>query len=222
MQKITTTALLFFICFGLAAQYKKASFFGKEGRTYGIGSQLYAMGDGKGSPIGFAVTFGRDQDGKQLFFSWDLQVLPSYKFSFATTDENDNPITVSGKTKMHLIYGVNYGYYLLKNDQEERKVKPYVAAGFNIVLLGGAKEANNNNSGYNKKAVADQNFSGGVKGGLGCLFSFAPKFALKLDGGYNYQFNISTDSFSEDIETYSLFTNHPYVSVGIRYRLTKE
>src|SRR3989337_1915385 len=113
MKKTSITALLFFICFGLAAQFKNASFFGKEGRTYGISSKLYAMGDGKGSPVGFALTFGRDQDGKQLFFSWDLQVVPSYKFSFTTTDENDNPITVSGKSKTHLIYGINYGCYLL-------------------------------------------------------------------------------------------------------------
>src|SRR5688572_32831728 len=124
MQKITTTALLFFICFSLAAQYKKASFFGKEGRTYGLGTQLYAMGDGKGSPLGFAVTFGRDRDGKQFFSSWELVVIPSYKFSFTTTDDNDNPITVSGKAKTHFIYGVNYGYFLLKNkEDEERKIR---------------------------------------------------------------------------------------------------
>ncbi len=67
MKKLSSIALLFFICFSLSAQYKKASFFGKEGRTYGIGTQLYAMGDGKGSPVGFAITFGRDRDGKQFF-----------------------------------------------------------------------------------------------------------------------------------------------------------
>lgn len=223
MQKITITALLFFICFNLAAQYKKASFFGKEGRTYGLGTQLYAMGDGKGSPLGFAVTFGRDRDGKQFFSSWELAVIPSYKFSFATTDDNDNPITVNGKAKTHLIYGVNYGYFLLKNkEDEERKVKPYLSAGFNIVMAGGVKETTNNDISYNKKAVPDQNFSAGLRGGLGCLFGFAPRFAVKLDGGYTYQGNISSESFSDDVETYHLFTSHPYASVGIRYRLTRE
>lgn len=223
MQKITTTALLFLICFSLSAQYKKASFFGKEGRTYGLASQLHAMGDGKGSPIGYTLTFGRDRDGKQFFSSWELELLPSYKFSFTTTDENDEPITVSGKTKTHLIYGVNYGFFLLKNkEDEERKIKPYLSAGFNIVVLGGAKEINNNAIGYNKKAVPDQNFSMGFRGGLGCLIGLAPKFALKLDGGYNYQLNVSSETFSEDVETYHLFSKHPYASVGIRYRLTKE
>lgn len=223
MQKITTTALLLFICFSLAAQYKKASFFGKEGRTYGLGTQLYAMGDGKGSPIGFAATFGRDRDGKQFFSSWELAVIPSYKFSFTTTDENDNPITVSGKAKTHFIYGVNYGYFLLKNKEEEdRKIKPYIFAGFNIVLAGGPKVTTDNNTSYNKKVVPEQNFSAGLRGGAGCLFGFAPRFSLKLDGGYNYQWNVSSESFSDGVETYHLFTNHPYASVGIRYRLTRE
>lgn len=221
-KQICTALFLFLLCFSLSAQYKKASFFEKEGRTYGLSSQLYAMGDGKGSPVGFAISFGRDRSDKQFFSSWDLQVLPSYKFSFTTTDENDSPITVSGKSKTHIIYGVNYGIFLLKNDKEDRKIKPYVSAGFNIVLFGGVKEiSENNNSSYNKKAVAEQNFSSGVKGGLGCLFSLAPKFSLKVDGGYNYQLNISSESFSE-VKAYHMFSNHPYASVGIRYRIVKE
>lgn len=220
-KQICTALFLSLLCFSLSAQYKKASFFDKEGRTYGLGSQLYAMGDGKGSPVGFAVSFGRDRSNKQFFSSWELQLIPSYKFSFETTDENDNAINVNGKTKTHLIYGVNYGFFLLKN-KEDRKVKPYASFGFNIVLLGGVKEISDNNSpAYNKKAVADQNFSSGIKGGLGCLFSLAPKFSLKLDGGYNYQLNISSESFS-DVKAYHLFSNHPYASVGIRYRIVKE
>ncbi|TMI85641.1 MAG: hypothetical protein E6H08_22250 [Bacteroidetes bacterium] len=219
MKKISTTTLLFIICFGLAAQYKKASFFGKEGRTYGIGSQLYALGDGKGSPIGFAVTFGRDREGKQFFSSWELQYLPSYKFSFETTDYNDEPITVNGAAKAHLIYAVNYGYHLLKNE-EDKKIKPYVSAGFNIVMMGGIK-SDNNNSYDNKKVLGSQTFSAGLKGGVGVFYNFSPKFSLKLDGGYNYQFNMDIDE-GGDYTNYFLFTSHPYVSAGIRFRLTRE
>jgi hypothetical protein len=221
MKKFSVTALLFIICFSLAAQYKKASFFGKDGRTYGAGAQLYAMGDGKGSPIGYVVTFGRDRDGKQFFSSWELQVIPSYKFSFATTDVDDQPLVVSGTSKTHLVYAVNYGYYLLKNDDESRKVKPYVSAGFNIVMLGGIKTANNDNY-DNKKPLSSETFSGGLKGGVGCFYNLSPKFSLKFDGGYNYQFNMSTDSYLDDSNAYFMFTSHPYVSLGIRFRVVKE
>ena len=222
MQKITTTALLFFICFSLSAQYKKASFFGKEGRTYGLASQLHAMGDGKGSPVGYTVTFGRDQDGKQFFSSWELELIPSYKFSFTTTDYNDESITVSGKSKTHFVYGVNYGFYLLNNKEEERKIKPFVTAGFNIVIAGGAKIFDVENNSYdNKIYVPDQTFSAGLKGGLGCFYNFSPKFALKLDGGYNHQFNLSLgDETSAD--EYYMFTKHAYVSAGIRFRFVRE
>jgi hypothetical protein len=222
MQKITTTALLFFICFSLAAQYKKASFFGKEGRTYGLATQLHAMGNGKGSPIGYTLTFGRDRDGKQFFSSWELELIPSYKFSFATTNYNDEPVTVSGKSKTHLVYGVNYGFYLLNNKEEERKIKPFVSAGFNIVIAGGIKVFDNdNNSSDNKIYLPDQTFSTGLRAGLGCFYNFSPKFALKLDGGYNHQFNLSMGDESSSDEYY-IFTKHAFVSAGIRFRFVKE
>ena len=223
MKKLSSIALLFFICFSLSAQYKKASFFGKEGRTYGIGTQLYPMGDGKGSPVGFAITFGRDRDGKQFFSSWDMQFIPSYKFSFATINAADEPITVSGASKAQLVYGVNYGYHLLKNDDEKRKVKPYVSAGFNIVMLSGIKSFETENNDYvNKKYLAYENFSAGLRGGLGCLYNFAPKLSLKLDGGYNHQFNMSMQDVAENTASYFLFTSHPYVSLGVRFRMTRE
>lgn len=220
MKKISVSAFLFFLCLSLAAQYKKASFFGKEGRTYGLGTQLYAMGDGKGSPVGYSITFGRDQDGKQFFSSWELQLIPSYKYSFNTTNAIDEPITVSGKAKTHLIYGVNYGFYLLKNDNEDRKLKPFVTAGFNIVMLGGMKTTDVD---YydNKKVVSDQNFSAGLKGGLGCVYNLSSKFSLKLDGGYNYQYNLSIEDIEKE-RAYFLFTSHPYVSAGVRFRLVSE
>jgi hypothetical protein len=221
MKKISTTALLFFICFSLTAQYKKASFFGKEGRTYGLGAQLYAMGDGKGSPVGYAITFGRDRDGKQFFSSWELQLIPSYNFSYATADVDDQPLLVTGISKTHLVYAVNYGYHLLKNDDESRKVKPYVSAGFNIVMMGGVKAVNNDNY-DNKKPLSSETFSGGLKGGLGCFYNFSPKFSLKLDGGYNYQFNMAMNTYLDDSKAYYMFTSHPYVSAGIRFRVTRE
>jgi hypothetical protein len=222
MQKITTTALLFFICFSLSAQYKKASFFGKEGRTYGLASQLHAMGDGKGSPIGYTVTFGRDKDGKQFFASWELEYIPSYKFSFGTTDYNGETVAISGQSKSHLVYGVNYGFYLLNNKVEDRKLKPFVSLGFNIVIAGGIKYFNNDvNSTDNAKYAPGSVFSTGLRGGLGLLYNFSPKFALKLDGGYTHQYNLSMNEEGVSDEYY-MFTRHAAVSLGIRFRFVKE
>jgi hypothetical protein len=60
------TALL--LTFSLSAQYKKASFFEKEGRTYEFGSRIYIMGEGRGNPIGYNIGFGRDRVGKTVLF----------------------------------------------------------------------------------------------------------------------------------------------------------
>src|SRR5438477_10896338 len=98
MKKISVTLVALFVCITLSAQYKKASFFGKEGRTYAIGTRLFAMGDGKGSPRGYYLAFGRDEDGKRFFYNWELQYIPSYSFSYDTKDANDLPITVGGKS----------------------------------------------------------------------------------------------------------------------------
>ncbi|HET9430176.1 MAG TPA: hypothetical protein VFO70_03315 [Chitinophagaceae bacterium] len=220
MQKFNFTLILILLCLGMSAQYKKASFFGKEGRTYGIGTRFFALGDGRAKTLGYYLAFGRDRDEKQFFSSWEIQFIPSYKFSYSTTDINDVPLTVFGKSKSHIVYSVNYGFHLLKNKNDEQKLKPYVTAGFNFVLRGGVKESTNDNW-DNKKVVMHETFSFGFGGGLGCFINIAPKFSLKLEGGYTYQINTATVDYGEE-ELYYMFPPHPYGSLGLRYRLISE
>ena len=217
MKKIAFTLLLFSLYAGASAQYKKASFFEKTGRTYGLGAKLYALGDGKGTPIGFYAAFGRDQDGKRLFTFWEIQYIPSYKFSLNTKDVYDAPITVQGKTRSHFIYDYNFGYHLLKSEGEAPKLQPYLTAGFNLVIFGGVKEISNDNS-DNKTIVAEKPFSVGIGGGAGCFYNITPGFALKLEAGYTLQGNVNTDDQS-NTDTYYMFTKHPYVSAGVRFRV---
>ena len=120
MRKLIPTVAVILLSFSLSAQYKKASFFGKEGRTYELGSRLYMMGEGNGNPIGFKLAFGRDQDGKRWFTSWNLQVIPPHNYSYSTVDEFDTPLTVSGQSRPTLVYGMDWGYHILKNEGEDR------------------------------------------------------------------------------------------------------
>jgi hypothetical protein len=222
MKKCIPVIIALLLSFSLSAQYKKASFFQKEGRTYEFGSQLYAFGDGKGSPIGFKIGFGRDRDGKQFFSSWELQFIPSYKYSFATTDENNDPVQVNGESKSQFIYAVHYNYHILKNDDEQRIIKPFVTAGFNIVLASGAKTVNYTPElAYNiKQDVVGGSFNAGIDGGLGTLINFSPKLGLKLQGGYNAEFNIGNYDFEG--KGYYMFTSHPYVSLSLRIRIVSD
>jgi len=221
MKQFLTTLIFVACCSVLSAQYKKASFFDKSGRTYGIGGQYYALGDGKGSPFGFNISFGNDADGKRLFSFWEFRFIPSYKFSFETVDYDLNPVTVSGKTKLHWIYALNYGWYILKNEGEQ-VFKPYLTAGLNIVLLGGLKEYDSPDmEGYTLKQVPHQNFSAGIGGGAGAIFNLSSNWQVKLEGGYTYQGNLNSD-VDDAAEVYNVFTSHPYASVGIRYRIVSE
>jgi len=222
MKKCIPAIIALFLSYCLSAQYKKASFFEKEGRTYELGSQLYAFGDGKGSPIGFKIGFGRDRDGKQFFSSWELQFIPSYKYSFSTTDENNEPVQVNGDSRSQFIYAVNYNYHILKNDEEERIIKPFVSAGFNIVIASGAKGVNYTpESAYGlKKDIVDGSFTGGIGGGLGTLINFTPTLGLKLQGGYNYEFNLG--NYDSEAKGYYMFTSHPYVSLSFRIRIVSD
>src|SRR2546423_12971181 len=111
MKKIISAILVLFITCPLFAQYKKASFFGKQGRTYELGTQVYMLGNGQGSPVGYKVGFGRDMDGKQFFSSWEIQYIPSYKYSYTTEDTYTNSsVRVDGSTRGTFIYGLNYAF----------------------------------------------------------------------------------------------------------------
>jgi len=220
MKKISVTLVALFVCITLSAQYKKASFLEKEGRTYAIGTRMYAMGDGKGSPLGYFLGFGKDADGKQLFTWWEFQFIPSYKFSFETANYDGLPIVVDGTTKATFIYAYNFGYHLLKNESAEQKIKPYVTAGFNMKAFGGVKESYYND-GSNKKSVPETAWGFGIGGGAGCMYNITSWLALKVEGGYMHQFNFTPED-NADHESYFLFTSHPYASAGLRFRLVQD
>jgi len=221
MKQILTTLVFVACCSVLSAQYKKASFFEKSGRTYGLGTQMFALGDGKGTVFGANLSFGRDQDGKRLFSFWGFHFIPGWKFSYETVDFDANPVTVSGKAKFHWVLESNYGWYILKNE-EEQVFKPFLTAGFNIVLLGGLKELDNEDlQGSTQKQVPTQNFSVGFGGGAGGIFNLASNWQIKVQGGYTYQGNVNTD-VSDQSEAYNLFSSHPYANIGIRYRIVSE
>lgn len=221
MKQFLTTLIFVACCSVLSAQYKKASFFDKSGRTYGIGGQLYALGDGKGSVFGLNLSFGRDQAGKRLFSFWEFRFIPGYDFSYETVDEFAEPITVTGKSKLQWIYALNYGWYILKNE-EEQVFKPYITAGLNFVILGGLKEVSYYDT-YTSplKQVPSQNFSCGIGGGAGGIFNLSSNWQVKLEGGYTLQGNLNSEA-DNSAEVYNLLTSHPYASVGIRYRIVSE
>jgi len=219
---IPALVMLFFTC-SLSAQYKKASFFGKAGRTYEVGSQMYFMGGGKGSPIGYRIGFGSERDGKRLFYFWDIQFLPSYKYGYNTSTYMDQPVTVNGTTKAVWIYGINLAYHLVDDAEGSKKLVPYAVVGISPVISNSIKEEHSSYTNWDKnEATVDDAFSMGVSGGLGCIFKMSSTLGLKLQGGYTAQTNKDASNSAGPSKPYYLVTSHPYVSVGLRLRIAVE
>lgn len=207
MKKINLTFLVLFICLSGIAQYKKANYFGREGRTYGIGTRFYALGDGLGTVRGYTLSLGRDNDGQRWFTGYDFQYIPSYSFDLHTTDYNGVSKPVWGTTKSSFIIAYNFGYFLLKNDNAEQKIKPYLAGAISTKIIGGLKESSNDEDG-NTHA-----FGLGIGGGAGLLYYLKPWLALQAEGGYTYQFDFAAG------EHFNVLPRHPYVSAGFRFRI---
>lgn len=220
MKKLTFILLLLFLYAGAFAQYKKASFFEKSGRTYALGSRVSALGDGKGSPVGFYIAFGRDQDGKRWFTNWDLQYIPGYSFTKDVLDRDKVPTTVVGKSRAQFIYGFNWGYHLIKGEGEQPVVQPYLTAGFNFVISGGVKEVTDN--AYSSDPyIADRSFGCGIGGGGGVVFNLNSWFGLTLAAGYNLQGNIGIQA-DHSKKQYHMYTSHPYATAGVRFRVSSD
>ncbi len=225
MKKVLFLFALAAISVQLKAQYKKAGYFTRDGRTYALSTSLFAMGDGKDSPVGITFSAGGDNPDKRVFAWYDLTLIPAYKFSYNTNatisgSNSETQATISGKSRNVWIYGYNIGIYLINHDAES-KFNLYIPTGFNIVLAGRPQQASLDNiyaAYYNlDKSPAEESISIGIKGGLGAIYNITQKWGIKLEGGYNRVFNISTNN--SDSNQYFMYTNNVYASLGIRLHI---
>lgn len=226
---------IFLLCISATvsqAQYKKAGgYFGKSGRTYGLGGSLHFMGDEKGAPYGITFSIGRENDEKR-WFNWTMfTVVPPVNFSYQTMAavDNDNfidPVTVTGKTKLALMADVNWGVFLHDVSNINARLKPYISFGVNAQLMGGINEASTNRESFVysyyslEKEPAFKSFGMGVKAGAGAIFKFNEKLGIKADAGYNLFGNLAYDEtgYGHGLNTSSFYSyvSNPYVNIGLQ------
>ncbi len=233
MKKLILVSLVICCVFIAQAQYQKAGgYFGKTGRTYGVGASMHFMGDGKGSPIGASFSLGREREEKR-WFSWtNFTFIPPIKFSYQTlaAETNDNytdPVTITGKTKMGLNYDVNWGIFLHNVRNTEAKLKPYLSFGFNAQVLGSVNENSTNRYNFNisyysfKREPSFATIGVGAKIGGGVIYQFTNKVGLKADMGYNYFGNISYEEPGPGLnpENFYSYVSNPYVVLGVQFTM---
>lgn len=211
MKKISLTLLVFLIGLGSMAQYKKASYFGRDGRTYSLGTRWYALGEGINTQMGYSLSLGNDVEGEHWFYGWGIQYIPSYNFNLDATEWDGTQYSVIGTTKSTMIFEYSLGYFLLNNDKYERKIKPYLAGALGLKFAGGLKESTDDDP-----DAEAPGFGLGLNGGAGLFYYFIPRLGIQAEAGYNYQIKFNAE------EKYSVFPSHPYVRAGLVFRLRQK
>jgi hypothetical protein len=216
MKRLMPALTIMLLSLAASAQYKKAGFLDKEGRTYELGTRMFMFGDGKGNPMGFHFGYGRDR-GK-TFGGTDFHYIPSFAYSYKTEDDYGAPVNVDGKSQGMLIISTSLGLHFLKNE-DDRMFDPYAKIALSVLLTSGVKYENRDTYAYTKRNTSDQSLSAGIGAGLGCHINFSPKWGLKLEGGTTRVVNFSADHWDDDVKPFYLYVSHMYVDLGLRLRI---
>jgi hypothetical protein len=224
MKQIYLSIAVILACNIATAQYKKASFLNKAGRTYDVGFTGHFLSGGGGTMPGIYYSYGRDKN-KRAFHWFDIEVLLPTKFQYTTYDKNnpEAPVTVKGKSKIGFAYRYNFAYYLINAETSGSKIKPFVTAGVNILAIGGGGTIDGYDYPPNtdpEKIIDANPVSFGANAGLGAIYSFSEKIGIKLTAGYNLQAQMSPGNFNESSSVYKVFSNHPYAGIGVRFVMT--
>ncbi len=209
------------------AQYKKASFLEKDGRTYELGTYVHFLRNGRSAQNGFQISIGKETN-KKVFLWYDFELtLPSKISTSGIRSSNNLPETITGKSKLGFIFRYNAGYFFLDQSKENKKVNPFLKAGFNIKIGSGIKlNPTNANTSYSNFSVPEEGADGtvGLDFGIGTIFELSKKIGIRCIGGYNVQFTNELFKKYADTKDYEFFpfTNHPYVSLGVRFKISKE
>ncbi len=211
------------------AQYKKASFLEKDGRTYELGLTSHIMSKPRSAQQGIHFGLGRETE-KRLFSWYDLELLlPSNVKTTGIEYYTKKSEVITGKTKMGFILRYDWGYFLLDNTKDENKILPFITVGLNYKLGGGLKlDAANINQTYEDFYLSEFSGNIGFNGGAGAIFKFTEKIGARLTVGYNKQlsgniFSSTRGSTSPSVDnTFETFVSHPYVTLAVRFKIIGE
>ncbi len=218
MKKIGMVLLAMSLLINAEAQYKKASFFTRNGKFIGIKAGMHIYGHGVAATPSIAYIYGKDRGKKHVWHWWDLEYTSGSKYSYTTVNLN-NPSTmasVSGRSRGFITWRYNWSCYLGDNTNEEIKGLPFVKLAVEMVLAGrvggtGANQIITPANAWPEKTT----------------YPGASNFGLDLGAGYMYKLNEGASIFGVagyrkifNEAGYSAFfttPSHPYINFGIRF-----
>ncbi len=216
------------------AQYKKASFLNKEGRTHELGSNISFIGNGGGSPVLSIVYSGSLETEKKLSLYSDIELMLKGKFSYNAGYYNNLAVTATGKltgeTPLYLLIKYGAQYRFIKTDNEEAtKLVPYVKLGLLYGIGFGSdyklkdKDGNSVSEGNSTPPTPEQEAPFGLEAGAGVTYYFTKNFGVKIGANYRQLFHIRGINERANAEdTYYPLKSHPGISISLKYRIFKE
>jgi hypothetical protein len=214
------------------AQYKKASFLNKKGRTYDLGLTSRILGGGNSAALGFSFSYGKERSAKRLFHWWDLDFVLGNKYNYATTSQVYTstppaliPVQVSGKTGNSIAWRYNLAFFVLDNGNEVNKILPFVDLSVGVIF--GLKTTTDftvspNSTGTLSKQLLGENggYSAGI--GAGAIYRINEGFGIKLNAAYNGILGIEKAANNVNRDLFITLPNHVSVSIGAHWLLNRD
>lgn len=230
MKKNILLLLLLNITISSFAQYKKASFFNKEGRTHELGTNISFIPNGGGTPVFSIVYSGSlETDNKLSLFS-DIEVMLKGKLSFNGEYYNNLANTeygkITGQTPAYLIikYGAQYRF-IKKESTDNSKFVPFARFGLLYGIAFSAdyklRDANGNyiSSGNSTPATPENESPFGLEIGGGATYYFTNSIGVKFAANYRQLFNINGIKTGNADNVFYPLKSHPGISISLKYRI---
>jgi hypothetical protein len=232
MKKIVLMLLVTITGMSSFSQYKKASFFNKEGRTHELGTNISFIKNGGGTPVLSIVYTGSLETEKKISLFSDIEFMMKGKMSY-TGEYYKNAVgatvteKLTGKTPIYLLvkYGLQYRFTNTENGDDSRLV-PYVRAGILYGINFGSDYKLRNSegefvSGDNVNPATPQNESVlGLETGAGATYYFTQNLGIRA--GINYRYFIHYSGIGGRGNTDNVFYPlkvHPGISISLKYRI---
>ncbi len=219
----TTIFLLsiLFVCSSVAAQYKKASFFTKNGRSYSFHAGQRFGSTGVTSITNFGITISIYKQEKKFFSGWGLEWLGSSNYSYSSNLLSDPagtpPTTLSGKVPGGLGFNYHIGYNFGDVFDEELKTIPFIRLGaetiINRLYIGEGRLYDSYEQPTSEFASVGIDFGGGL--------SYRVSKNWSAIGHLGYRININgtkKDSYSSrPKKDFNAMPSHLFFNLGMRY-----
>lgn len=220
MKKIVCTLFVILVLItNITAQYKKASFFTRNGKFYGFKAGVHLFGNGVSVTPSAAFVWGKDQGKNRIWHWWDLEYTAASKYSYSTTDRNTvvtTPVNVTGRIAGMVTWRYNWAFYFADNKDEAVKGLPFAKVAVEAVLAGrggyaGADEVTTPSNADPAKVTYMEGANGGVDIGGGYVYRINEKATLFGAAGYRWILN------DANYEAFFPNPSHPYINIGIRF-----